>query len=491
MRTSAFSERFDEYGLSDDYSGYQVSGYLGDALDNGAWYTLAVNRQDATGHPMQYYTVSADGDGNFPARAGAGIPVTGVTFDTDPQGRRRAVFGASGGAIDHTKQDQLKLRGGYAFSDVLAAEAFVALWRADTVNENRTFMRDAQGRAVWSGQVVADGTRFEVPTGALAPSTREELHLQWGTTVRTTRARGWNASLVYSEYDVRKDFTLQANTPDPFAAQGGPGTNTERDGTGWQTFELQGVYTPMPDDWTGGEHALALGYHQNEYQLENPVYATQDWRSRAGAPVQDVFGQTRLQALYLQDQWQFADQWSLTLGARYEDWSAFDGGQRAGVLVQDYPRRRKTAWSPKASLAYVPDDLWSWRLSFGRGVRFPTVAELFQGTVNVTSITVNDPNLKPEVSDSLDLTVERALPWGRARVSVFQDDVRDSIFGQTNITVTPRVTNVQNVDRVRTRGAEAAFTLAGLGIEALSVEGSVAYARARILRNDNFPVSVG
>ena len=94
-------------------------------------------------------------------------------------------------------------------------------------------------------------------------------------------------------------------------------------------------------------------------------------------------------------------------------------------------------------------------------MRFPTVAELFQGTATATSITVNDPKLEPEVSDSVDFTVERAHRGGRLRASLFQDDVRDSIFAQTNITVTPNVTNVQNVDRVRTRGIETAFSLVG------------------------------
>ena len=119
VRTTAFNERFDEYGLEDDYAGYQVSGFLGDRFDSGAWFTLAANRQDATGHPMQYYTVSTDAAGQFPAVTGSATPVTGVKFDRDPQGRRRAVFGASSGAIDHTIQDQVKLRGGYALDGLV------------------------------------------------------------------------------------------------------------------------------------------------------------------------------------------------------------------------------------------------------------------------------------------------------------------------------------------------------------------------------------
>ncbi|MFC4308616.1 TonB-dependent receptor [Steroidobacter flavus] len=486
VRTTAFSEHFDEYGLDDDYNGYQVSGYLGNRFDNGAWFTLAANRQDATGHPMQYYTVSANAAGQFPTVTGAATPVTGVRFDSDPQGRQRAVFGANSGAIDHTIQDQVKLRGGYAFTDWLEAEGFVSMWRNDTNNENRTLMRDAAGNEVWSGRVIADGITFNIPTNAFLPSTRKEEHRLWGTTLRTTRPDGWNGSLVYSRYDILEDTLVEgyrngsgpAGSPDP--------TNTERDGTGWQTFEVQGVYTPFADDWTGGRHTLAIGYHRNEYELDNPVYNV-----TSGALTQNVFGQTRLEALYLQDEWQLADRWALTLGARYEEWSAFDGGQRAGTSVVSYPERNDSALSPKASLAYTLNDDWTLRLSAGRGVRFPTVPELFQGTSTAGTIVVNDPNLKPERSDSVDFTVERWFSWGKLRASLFQDDVRDSIFSQTNITVTPNVTNVQNVDRVRTRGIETAFSVALPTIESVSFDGSLAYARARILENDNYPVSVG
>jgi iron complex outermembrane receptor protein len=491
VRTTAFTEQFDEYGIDDDFSGYQVSGYFGDRFDNGAWFALSANHQDAEGHPMQYYAVSADPSGAFPAASGDATPVTGVRFDTDPRGRKRAVFGANAGAIDHTIQNQLKLRGGYALNDALEVEGFLSGWRNESTNTNATFMRDAAGRPVWSGLVSADGVTFDVPANAIVPSEREEEHLHWGMTLRTTLPEGWNGSLVYSRYEIVKDVALEASLPDPLAASGGPGSNTERDGTGWRTFEAQAVYSPIEGDWTGGEHTIVVGYHRNEYQLRNPVFATTDWRHRAGTLTQNVSGDTRLQALYVQDQWAWNDDWSLTLGVRYEDWAAFDGLQRAGALVNEYPDRDDSAVSPKASLAYTPDGAWSFRLSAGRGVRFATVAELFQGTATASSIIVNDPNLAPEVSDSLDLTIERAFERGRVRVSLFQDDVKDSIFSQTNITVTPNVTNVQNVDRVRTHGVETAFRFEGVLIETLGLDGSVAYADAEILANDKFPISVG
>lgn len=501
LRTTAFGERFEEYGLKDDYSGHQLSAFFGDSFDNGAWFTLAANRQDSTSHPMQYFTITANAAGQFqqppaprPDQPQTPTPVTGVVFDTDPLGRRRAVFGASAGAIDHTIQNQWKLRGGFAPTQWLEAEGFLASWTNDTQNENRTFMRDAAGNEVWSGPVIAAGVAFNVPDAALAPSLRKERHMQWGTTLRTTRDAGWNGSIVFSRYDIREDYTLQANAPDPQAASGGAGTNTERDGTGWQTFEVQGVYTPVADDWTGGEHTITVGYHRNDYQLESPVYETTDWRNRHGMLQQDARGETKLQALYLQDAWMLDDHWTLTLGARYEDWQAMNGLQFASDLQipqKNYPSRSKQTWSPKASVSFAPADSWMLRLSAGRGVRFPTVAELFLGTVTSTQIIVNDPNLQPEVADSVDLTLEQRTAWGRLRASLFQDDVRDTIWNQVNVLVFQSPNTVQNIDRVRTRGIETAFGIDHLGSDALSLQGSVAYAHSEILRNDNNPAYIG
>lgn len=494
VRTTAFGENFDQYGSRDDYSGYQASAFFGDRFDNGAWLTLAANRQDATGHPMQYLTAQASAAGQFPAPPPTRppTPVTGVVFDTDPFGRRRAVFGANAGAIDHTVQNQWKLRGGYALTEWLEAEGFLAEWRNDTQNENRSFMRDSSGQPVLKGPVIADGVVFDVPPSAFAPSTRDELHRQWGTTLRTTRDSGWNGSAVFSMYDIREDYALQADDAQPTTQEERGGTNSERDGTGWSTFEMQGVYTPSDGDWTGGAHTLAFGYHRNDYRLESPVYETDDWRQRVGKLIQDARGATSLQALYAQDAWALAERWVLTLGVRYEEWRATDGFQSAvDIKPEPYLSREERAWSPKASLSFRPDDEWQVRLSAGRGVRFPTVAELFLGTVTATSIVVNDPNLEPEVSDALDLTVEYQPAFGRVRLSLFQDDIRDTIWNQVNVFVFPSRNTVQNIDRVRTRGIETAVTIDSVFIDTLAIEGSIAYASSHILRNDNHPDYVG
>lgn len=81
------------------------------------------------------------------------------------------------------------------------------------------------------------------------------------------------------------------------------------------------------------------------------------------------------------------------------------------------------------------------------------------------------------------------------RASLFQSDVRDSLYTQTNITVTPNVTSVQNVDRVRTRGIELAYSgqdvARDLGVRGVDIEANAAFTQARTLADAANPAYVG
>lgn len=490
-RLTMFSENYDEYGHQDRYNGTQFSGYIGNRFDNGAWISTTVNRQDNTGHPMQFYTVSTNAAGAFPTVNGAATPVTGVKFDTDPNGRRRAVFGPNSGAIDDTQQTVIKVRGGYDAED-WALDAFVGGWRNESGNRNQTFMRDAAGNPVWSGRVSVDGIKFNVPNSAFAPFDRVENHMQAGITLRTKRKSGWNGSIVASTYRIMDDAQNTANSPDAVAlSSGGAGTLTLRNGTHWNTFEAQGTWETAD---AAVPHSVAVGYHRNDYRLDNPTYALTDWRNSdvRGALTQNVGGRTELQAVYLQDTWRINAAFTLTSGIRYERWRAFDGQQFfAGLAPLKYPERSISGTSPKISLAYMAGERDQVRLSAGRGIRFPTVPELFQGSKLPTSIQVADPNLRPERSDAVDLTWTHRFSQGDLRLTAFQDDVRDSIYSQTNITVTPNVTNIQNVGRVRTRGLETAFSWSPAAIAGLSLNGNFALVKAEIVDNPAFPASEG
>ncbi len=156
-----------------------------------------------------------------------------------------------------------------------------------------------------------------------------------------------------------------------------------------------------------------------------------------------------------------------------------------------YGDASQSHWSPKASLSFDITNDRALRASIGHAYRFPTVGELFQEQINGISIINNNPNLKPEDDLSKELTAEWAHGNGSYRFTLFQDDVKNTIFNQTNTTVIPNVTNFQNIDKVRSRGAEVAYEGQDVSLRGLDLIANVAYTQSKIIANANNPASVG
>lgn len=513
VRLTGYTQHFDQYGDSDSYNGGQLSAYLGGKMQSGLWGALTLNHQDSTSQPMQYFT--------RPVTPGvAGTLVTGIQYDTDPLGVPRAVFGANSGAIDHTVQDAIKLKLGYSFTPEIELTGLVGGWVNDTENSNRTFLRDVAGNPVWSGTVTDGVNSFSLSTAAFVPSFRDEKHLQLGATLKTKYQTGWNGSVVVTDYDILKDRNHVAANPEPIAASGGSGTVTRRDGTGWNTFEAQGMYTPIAGDFGNGNHALTFGVHRNAYELSSIVNDASDWRNTETTLNNKSVGKTTIQALYAQDVWKLSDALKLTAGVRFERFKTFDGQQVLTVTnaacaaaaatdpgitcspkpgsatnshqTQTYGERTLNGTSPKLSLAWTATDDLLLKASYGRGIRFPTVDELYNGTKTATSDGRSDPNLKPEQSDAFELSAEKFWESHTLRVSLFHDDVSDAILRQSDITVTPTVTRISNVDRVKTTGIEFAWKAEDIGgVLGLSLDANAAFTESKVDENAKDPATVG
>jgi iron complex outermembrane receptor protein len=485
-RIQYFSQDFEDAGFSDTFTGNQQSVWLGNKV--GAWsYSIGANRLESRSQPMQYLTLQTPFTG-----AGAGTPVTGAVRGLDPNGRPWFLAGPNGTAIERNEQEQYKFKLGYDFTPGLYGEALYTHWRSVGKRTGASLLRDTAGNPVYSGIVSIDGTRYSIPATAFSPQNVEEVHGMFGLQLKTKNKTGWNASAVATLYDISTDLTRSATTAPPPAMSGGPGTYADNSGTGWKTLDLQSTYTPSK----GEAHALAFGYHTNQYTLENRAFNTPNWISAGpAAPVSFFNGKTGLQALFAQDTWKLSPQWMTTLGLRYEEWEATDGRRSTATSSVAYADRTESAWSPKASVSWLPGDDWLLKASVGKGVRFPTVSELFQGSVVGSNIVNNNPNLQPERSLAKEFTVERGFAFdmtaGTLRTSVFEDDIRDTILSQTNVTVVPNVTNIQNIDRVRTRGIEFSVTANDLGIKGFDLTGNLAYTRSKILENTNNPATVG
>lgn len=477
--TQVFSQSYAHNGVDRSFEGYRAGASVGSRA--GAWaYRLDVDHLDSDGQPLSFYTTLRS-----TTAAEAGDPsVVGAVPWIDQRGRAGYLFGINSEGLTRTRNDQIKFKVSYDINPELVASLTAVDWRQDLDNATESYLRDADGEVVTSGPVAIDGYRYILPANAFAPSRSESERRLYGFTLRSRHESGWNQAIVLSHFAIDRD---RANTA--AGAGDGPGTVAAADGTGWSTVDATFDYTPATLE---GSHALALGLHVDRYVLDNETWNTDDWRGGAPTSFNNAFaGRTETRAAFAEDRWNFSPDWTLIPGLRAEHWSARDGLRAQGDVEVRYPSRSETYLSPKLALEKTLGDSWTARLALARAVRFPTVSELFQGRISGTSLVNNDPNLDPEVAFTKDFTLERRLGDSRLRISVYEDDVRDALFSQTNTTVFPTVTNIQNVDRVRTRGAEIAFDGRDVFIDGLDLGASLARNRAITLRNDNFPVSEG
>jgi iron complex outermembrane recepter protein len=478
---SSFGEDFYIYGSEGSYAGWQASASVGDSQGPWSWW-LNFNRLDSDAHPVSYANkLVASGVPDT-----AGTAVTGALPSRNPRNQDWLILGST--TATHTIQDHAKLKVGYEISPRLRVSYTLGMWDNEAQRSSETYLRDAAGNPVYSGTINVDGLRYAVTPADFAPTAGDLRHLMHGLSLKSERDGAWNFELAASAYDYDRDLVRSPTVALPDAAAGGAGRIANQGGTGWSSFALRAVRRPGRDDG----HVLDLGYQLDDFRLRSLVDGAADWLTGGPAARVSAFrGDTELASVYAQDTWAFAPRWRATLGVRVERWSAANGAVSDATTTLGFAERSDTHVSPKVALARELTPQWSLQASLGRAVRMPTVAELYQGSIATNVIVNNDPNLRPEQSWTSELSGERVLGNGRVRLTAFFEDTEDALYSQTNVTVTPNVTSIQNVDEIGTRGLEIALEQPGLLASRLDVSASITYAHSRIERNDNFPASVG
>lgn len=481
-RLSASLQPFKLYGTDDTYHGRQGSVSLGNRAGRWSWY-LNVSRLDSDGQPLTFPT-------RYPAAIGsaAGTPVSGAVPGQDRTGRDWLILGAA--TRYHTVQDHLKAKLAYDFSPTLRATYVFGLWDNDSQGRPESYLRDSAGQPVYSGMVNIGGRAYTLAPADFNQSNESLHHLMHGLTVKSSTRGSFDWEVAASLYDYDKDSLRAPTVALPAAANGGAGRIVDQHGTGWHTFAAKAVWRP---DGVAGAHVAEFGWQEESYKLRSIENATADWLNGApGARNQAFSGRTGIDALYAQDTWKFAPRWKTVLGLRYERWEAREGRTSNATTTVSHGSRREDYFSPKAALAFQASDDWLLKASLGRALRMPTVSELYQGGINAAGTLINnDPKLKPEKSWTGELTAERKFETGQLRLTAFGERTRDALYSQTNVLVVPNVTNVQNVDRIATKGLEVAYAASDVVLRGLDLNASLTWTDSKIGRNDKFPASVG
>ena len=479
-------QRFKLYGTNATYNNTAGSAAIGDRI--GDWsFWISGDHLDSHGQPMSFGTAKL-------SSGAGGTVLTGAYADRDATGAARLITGGYG--IDHTTQDNGKLKVAYDFTPDLRATYTLGIWQSNTDTTVDSYLRTASGATYYntaSGQYVRlNGQRYTV--SGLNPGHAESEHWMHGLSLKSAGQGEWAGEVIASLYDYQKDLSRTASNTGTDSgtnqAARSAGTLTKMDGTGWRTLDLRGEW--RPGGLAAATHRVSFGYHYDRYVLDSATYATNDWLTgAAGQRTSASQGKTETQAVYAQDAWQFAPDWKAVFGVRAESWRAFDGMNANSTSTPSsvtYASRQDSAVSPKFSLSYQANADWVLRGAVGQATRFPTVGELFQFFTNGASKLVNDPNLKPESVLSGELTAERAVGAGLLRVSLFQEDKKDALYSQTDAS---KLTSIQNIDKIRTRGIEVAWQLLDVGVTGLDLTGSLTYADSVILKDRRNPAYEG
>lgn len=487
------AEDFHEYGTKDTFTGRTAYAALGDRLGKFSFFTF-YNHLKNDSQPMTFATINQ----SLTAGPGTGgSATTGTHVDTDFSNQPRLIYGSQGPT--EAVHDLFKVKLGYDLSESLLFRYTLAYW---TNQENNlapeSYLRDAAGATVWNGKIETAGRTFTIPTNAFTMSERRQIDVINAVTVAYEPAEGLNVTLTGSLYDVLKDKTYASTINYPTAVNGGAGQATIIGRTGWQSLDAIAGWRPSAGTALG-RHAFAAGYHFDRYFTAQNQWAMTNWRDPAARTTLNngTGGKTATHALYAQDAVSLTRNLILTAGVRWEGWEAYAGTRARDIsgarVAAVYPERSASAYSPKLALAWNLKPGWNARLSLAKASRFPTVGELFQGSVSASgSITASDPNLQPERDFAKDLTVEHPIAGGLVRFSLFEEDVRNSLINQSSVLPNgTSFTGVQNVARVRARGGEFAFERKKFLIDAFDFDFNASYTNALILENPGLLSSVG
>ena len=486
VKLQGFTQQFRVYGTDDRFSGGTGSASIGSRSGGWLWWAN-VNRLDSTGQPIAFANRLVSSG----VVANTGTPVTGAVADKNPKNQDWLILGATNRI--HTVQDHAKLKLAYDFSPVLRVSYTFGHWTNRADREVSSYLRDAAGNTVYdtpNHKVNIDGRDYTLAGSDFAPNHARLEHVAHALSVKSNTRGELDWETTASVYDYAKD---EARSPLstiflPAAAQGGAGRITDLKGTGWNTLALKGTWRPQG---VQGEHIVEAGLQREAYKLRTLVSNTTDWRGgEAGSRFSAFNGNTELLSGWAQDAWRFSPQWKAVIGGRFEDWRAYNGSI-ADATTTAFTPRSESHISPKAALSYSLGDEWTFKASVGRAVRLPTVAELYQGSISAGTVLNNNPNLKPEKSWTGEVTAEHAIGSAQWRATLFRERTQDALYSQTNVSVTPNVTNIQNVDAMRTTGLELAAQASDLGLKGLDLAASLTYADSIITKKDKFPASVG
>ena len=486
-----FIQPYRQFATKDDYYGFSGEAGLGWKQKDGPLSVRLTGRFFRNdGHPMSFL-------GLTPVSGAAGTVVTGAIVDP---GHVRAtaagtgIPGAPGNASNpyfaaqspaRITQEQAKLKVGYDDGRVTGQFLFAYWHNEDSQTAPDCYLRDSGGSVICEGRVTIGAQTYTASGATFSRTLRDEFLA--GLKLAAPIAENTTARLAVSTYQiVRSDgFTSNGYAT---GLNHGAGTLAEQGPTGWWTIDA--VIENKTD-----RRELAFGLTANAYRTDQTRYTLGDWSSAAGKSfLTRTFGKTRQLSAWVEGRL-LLDLLTVTAGLRYDSWRAYDGGLTrlgtgalaGGQVSNRYAARAKESVDPSLSFEYGLTDRTQIQLSLAMATRYPTVGELFQGSLNgdgTFNVNSFDPNLRPERSKDANLLV--AHDFGRIKLtgSAFFPRVNDTVFSFTGFNQNGVTTgSFKNIGLTRQSGFEAIIETRDWPLPGMTIDANAAYIDSKTLRN--------
>jgi iron complex outermembrane receptor protein len=475
---------FSLYGTSGSFGTWQLAAGIGDRIGAFSW-RLSENHMDSTGQPLGLATLSRPA-----TTSAAGTVLTGGVNDLNRT--NAAIFDIGGTGIEHQVQDTTTLKLAYDFEGGIQLSYLASLFHQDDDSGIDSWLRGPSGAVAYTGNSNINGYNANIPASTFSNSVynTQQSQLAQGLTLKTAPGSQFRWELIATRYDYLNDKQRVPTAALPGAFTAGAGTLNRLNGTGWYTLDANAVWRGVDD------HAISFGAHRDAESFAQAKNNLTDWIAGGlGTLTSAAKGRTATNALWLQDVWTLSPAIRASAGLRYEDWRAYQGinYSSAPALNVSQPRISASTLSPKASLAWQVSDTWSLTGSWGIAYRMPTVTELYQAITTGATLTVPNPNLRPERASTYELAAERRDDRGFFRISLFEEDIAKALLSQSAPLVagsTALFSYVQNVDRTRARGVELVVDRYDAFIPGLELLGSLTAVDARITGDSAFPNAV-
>lgn len=350
-------------------------------------------------------------------------PTTGLTgWDATKSntGAARYLIGDKGD--NGWQENNLSMRAWYDISDADKLDVAFSRTAYDYFyGEPNTYLRNAAGAEVWSYGSVKEGTFLGGDGGRRQNSF---------STVYDKQMAKFSLKLSLGLIDTLRSWYI---TPTSASAtrSGGAGKISDTPASSLSSEAQLTMPEVLP------RHSLIGGVsfrYAKAVTSENNLSNWKDEDSK-GSLAYKAGGKNSDVGVYLQDEIKLHDTLTGYLSARGDWWRTYDGSAdqpgTAGYPAS-YGARSDSAFSPKASLVYVPAGKTTLRTSAGRSFRSPTVYELYRTYTLSGTLYQANPRLNPETVTSWDAGVDQKL-WHGMKVGAvyFENRMKDLIYRRT------------------------------------------------------------